>query len=98
MLTTDNLNITTGKLTPRPPFDFAKTLGFLHTFTPTTSDQDLTANSVINAATLHDRSIAFELRSTGTTAEPQPPYTPFTQLPVNDIHHSAVADRIRSFL
>lgn len=98
MLTTDNLNIATGKLTPRSPFDFAKTLGFLHAFTPTAGEQDLTVNSVIKAVTLHDRAIAFELRSTGTTEEPQLAYTLFTELPLNDIDHAAVADRIRFFL
>ena len=41
MMTLDRLNSITGTLTPRAPFDFAKTLGFLYGFGPTAGEQAL---------------------------------------------------------
>jgi DNA-3-methyladenine glycosylase II len=98
MLTTSNLHTTTGKLTPRPPFDFAKTLGFLQAFTPTAGEQALAAGSVTKALTLHGRAVAFALRAAGTVEEPRFAYTLFSEQPLSEAEHATVTDRIRFFL
>lgn len=98
MLTTNHLHIITGTLKPHPPFDFAKTLGFLHAFGPTADEQALAVGSVTKAVTLHGCAIAFELQSTDTTEEPQIAYTLFSEQPLSEADHTVVTDRIRFFL
>src|ERR1051326_6132612 len=98
MLATADLSTITGTLTPRAPFDFAKTLGFLKAFSPTAGEQTLADETVIKAVTLNGRAVAFELRSTGTIEQPQLAYTLYSERPLSDEEHAAVADRIRFFL
>ncbi len=98
MLTTNNLHFTTGTLTPRHPFDFAKTLAFLQAFSPTAGEQALAIDSVTKAVTENKRAIAFELRNAGTVKEPELAYTLFSEHPLSDAEHIAVADRITFFL
>lgn len=98
MFTTDNLHTITGKLTPQPPFDFAKILGFIRAFSPTADEQALAANSVTKAVTLHGRAVAFGLKSAGTIEEPRLAYTLFSKQPLSEEEHTAVAGRIRFFL
>src|ERR1700731_184339 len=98
MMTIDRLNKTTGTLTPRAPFDFAKTLGFLHGFGPTAGEQALAIASVTKALTLQGRAVAFEMRSAGTIEQPALTYTLFSEHPLSGTEHAAVADRIRFFL
>lgn len=98
MMTLDCLHSITGTLTPRAPFDFAKTLGFLYGFGPTASEQALAFDSVTKALTLGGRAVAFEVRSTGTIEQPALAYTLFSEHPLSQTEHAAVADRIRFFL
>jgi hypothetical protein len=70
MSTSAHLHITRSTLTPRPPFDFTKTLGFLHGFGPTGSEQVIANGTLTKAVTLHGRAVAFEVRNTGTIEEP----------------------------
>src|ERR1700686_684587 len=98
MMTLDRLNSITGTLTPRAPFDFAKTLGFLHGFGPTVGEQALAIDSVTKALTLQGRAVAFEVRSAGTIEQPALTCTLFSEHPLGEAEHAAVADRIRFFL
>ncbi len=98
MMTVERLNSITGTLTPRAPFDFAKTLGFLHAFGPTAGEQTLVIDFVTKALTLQGRPVAFEVRSTGTIEQPELTYTHFSRHPLSEVEHAAVADRIRFFL
>ncbi len=98
MMTVDPLNSITGTLTPRPPFDFAKTLGFLHGFGPTAGEQALAIDSVTKALTLQGRAVAFEVRSAGTIEQPQLAYTLFSEHPLSEAEQAAVVDRLRFFL
>lgn len=98
MMTVERLNSITGTLTPRAPFDFAKTLGFLHGFGPTAGEQALAIDFVTKALTLQGRAIAFEVRSAGTIVQPALTYTLFSAHPLSEAERAAVADRIRFFL
>jgi DNA-3-methyladenine glycosylase II len=94
MLTTDRFYTLKGKLTPRPPFDFARTLGFLEAFSPTAGEQVVAASSITKAVTLHGRPVAFEVSSAG----PELTYTLYAQTPLSKPDQAALSDRIRFFL
>src|ERR1700736_3096248 len=98
MMTLDRLNKITGTLTPRAPFDFAKTLGFLHGFGPTAGEQALAIDFVTKALTLQGRAVAFEVRGTESVEQPRLTYTLFSEQPLSETEHTAVADRVRFFL
>jgi DNA-3-methyladenine glycosylase II len=98
MSTSANLYVFTGTLTPRPPFDFGKTLGFLRGFGPTGGEQVFASSSLTKAMTLHGRAVAFELHSTGTIEEPELVYTLHAEEALNEADGAAVADRLRFFL
>jgi DNA-3-methyladenine glycosylase II len=92
------LHTVTGALTPRPPFDFAKTFGFLKAFTPTAGEQTLADETAIKAITLRGQAVAFQLRGAGTLEQPHLTYTLFSERPLSDEEHAAIADRVRFFL
>ncbi len=98
MMTLDRLHSITGTLTPRVPFDFAKTLGFLYGFGPTAGEQALAVDSVTKALTLQGRAVAFQVRSTGTVEQPALAYTLFSEQPLSEAEKVAVTDRIGFFL
>lgn len=98
MMTLDRLYSITGTLTPRAPFDFAKTLAFLYGFGPTASEQALAVDSLTKALTLRGRAVAFEVRSTGAIEQPTLMYTLYAEQPLSEAEQTAVADRIRFFL
>ncbi len=98
MMTLNRLHSITGTLTPRAPFDFAKTLGFLYGFGPTAGEQALAPDSVTKALTLQGRAIAFQVHSTGTVEQPALAYTLFSEQPLSEAEHAAAADRIGFFL
>ncbi len=98
MLMTNQLSTTTGTLTPRAPFDFVRTLAFIGDFTPTEGEQTVAADSVTKAITQNSQTVAFELRSSGTIEDPKVSYTLFSQHPLSEADHKAVAERIRFFL
>ena len=98
MMTLDRLHHITGTLTPRAPFDFAKTLGFLYGFGPTEGEQALAIDSVTKALTLKGRAVAFQVRNAGTIEQPGLAYTLFSEQPLSEAEHAAAADRIRFFL
>jgi DNA-3-methyladenine glycosylase II len=98
MLTADNLRVITGTLTPRSPFDFARTLGFLHAFGPTADEQALADGSVTKAVTLHGHAVAFNVQNVGTIEDPRLAYTLIAEHPLSDADHAAIADRMRFFL
>ena len=97
MMTLDRLHSITGTLSPRAPFDFAKTLGFLYGFGPTAGEQALAIDSVTKALTLQGRAVAFEVRSTGTIEQPALAYTLFSEQHLSEAERAVVADRIGFF-
>jgi DNA-3-methyladenine glycosylase II len=98
MSTSTHLHTTKGALTPHPPFDFTKTLGFLQGFGPTGSEQVIANGTLTKAVTLNRRAVAFELRNSGTIEEPQISYTLYSEHPLSESEQAAIADRISFFL
>ncbi len=98
MSTSTHLYTTQNRLTPCPPFDFAKTLGFLQGFGPTDSEQVIANGTLTKAVTLNGRAVAFELQNAGTIEEPQINYTLYSEQPLSKSEHAVIADRIRFFL
>jgi DNA-3-methyladenine glycosylase II len=98
MLTANHLYTITGTLTPRPPFDFGKSLSFLHGFGPTAGEQSLAGASLTKAVTLQGHSVAFEVQNEGTIEEPRLAYRLSSEQPLSEEDRAAIADRIRFFL
>ena len=98
MLTANHLYSITGTLAPRAPFDFGKSLGFLHGFGPTAGEQALTGAALTKAVTLHGRAVAFEVQDEGTIEEPRLAYRLYSEQPLSEEDHAAMADRMRFFL
>jgi DNA-3-methyladenine glycosylase II len=98
MLATANLHTITGALTPRPPFDFAKTHSFLRGFSPTAGEQTLTVDAVTKAVTIQGRAVAFELRGEGTIEAPRIAYTLYSERLLSQEERAIAEDRIRFFL
>ena len=98
MSTSTHLHTTKNTLTPCPPFDFNKTLGFLEGFGPMGGEQAFTNGSITKAVTLHGRAVAFELQNAGTIEEPQINATLYSEQPLSEEEEAAMADRIRFFL
>lgn len=87
-----------GTLTPRAPFDFAKTLQFVGDFTPMEGEQTISDNVLTKAVMLNGRAVAFQVRNLGSVEEPQVAYTLFSARPLTEIEHEMLRDRIRFFL
>lgn len=98
MMTEEQLDMRTGTIGARAPFDFGKTLGFLRGFGPTEGEQALASDAITKALTLHGRTVAFEVRGVGTVEEPRLAYTLYTERALDDVEESAVVDRLRFFL
>lgn len=98
MLKPLTLHTITGALTPRPPFDFAKTQSFLRGFSPTAGEQAFTVGTVTKAVTIQGRAVAFELRGAGTIDEPRIAFTLYSEQPLSETEQAAVEDRIGFFL
>ena len=79
MLTTNHLYTIAGTLTPRSPFDFAKSLGFLHGFGPTAGEKALADTVLTKAVTLHGHAVAFEIQNEGTGEEPRLAYIRYSE-------------------
>jgi DNA-3-methyladenine glycosylase II len=98
MPATTGLQTLTGVLTPRSPFDGAKSLQFLQAFSPTSGEQSFTATAMTKALTLHGRAIAFTVRNVGTIDAPALAYTLHAERAISAAEHAALRDRIRCFL
>lgn len=90
--------LTTRRLRPVPPFDFAQTLRFLGTFAPTGGEQTLGVQSMTKAVRVHGQTVGFDLHSTGTVEAPELTCDLFCdQVPTPGIEEAAL-NRVRFFL
>ncbi len=92
------MHSTTGFLTPRAPFDFAKSLAFLGEFMPTRNEQVVSDHTLTKAMMIEGQAIAFQLRSVGTIEQPKLVYTPYAHEPLAANIIRAAQDRIAFFL
>jgi DNA-3-methyladenine glycosylase II len=92
------LNTLQGTLTPRAPFDFAKTLHFVGDFTPTEGEQRVTTRAITKTITLNGRAVAFQVRDTGILDEPRVEYTLWSEQVLSEAEHRQLRERISFFL
>ncbi len=93
-----NLSLEEGFLSPRPPFDFSKTLDFLSAFTPMRDDHKIQELSLTRAVCIGGQTIIFTIRSTGFIKNPRLKYTLYSERPLTTGIRDAVVDRISFFL
>jgi DNA-3-methyladenine glycosylase II len=87
-----------GFLTPKPPFDFSKSLEFLKEFTPMRDDHLIHEQSLTRAVSLGGQAIVFRIRSTGLIKNPRLKCTLFSERSLPPGTRDAVSDRISFFL
>lgn len=90
--------LTTHRLRPVPPFDFAQTLRFLGTFTPTDREQTLGVGSLTKAVRVHGQTVGFDLRSAGTVEAPELTCDLFSDQPLAPRIEEAALNKVRFFL
>ena len=83
-----------GTLTPQPPFDFQKSLGFIREFAPTRAEQRIIEQTLTKALIVNDRVCAFALKSIGSCDAPQLAYTLYATQPIEPALQTALLDRI----
>jgi DNA-3-methyladenine glycosylase II len=64
-----------GRLTPRPPFDFGRSLAFVERFRPTDGEQVVEDGSLTKAVRVDGQTVTFRVWSTGSVEEPRLPFT-----------------------
>src|SRR5205809_120435 len=96
--TTSSLSTEEGFLTPKPPFDFAKSLDFLDAFTPMRDDHQIEEQSLTRAVAVGGQTVVFKIRSTGLIKNPRLKYTLYSERPLSSGLREAVIDRIGFFL
>jgi DNA-3-methyladenine glycosylase II len=85
-------------LYPTPPFDFNKSLDFLHGFAPTRDEQSLAARTLTKAIMVAGQVVVFEVVSTGTVDAPRLDVTLHTAQPLTPAALAAARDRLSFFL
>lgn len=87
-----------GELVPVSPFDFAKALQFLGTFTPATGEQNISSQSFTKAIYLENQTFGFKLEGKGTVEEPVLVYTLFSREKLKQQARSVILNRISFYL
>jgi DNA-3-methyladenine glycosylase II len=87
-----------GKLFPKPPFDFSKSLDFVGMFSPSEGEQTVSDLSFTRAIYLENQTLAFRLKDEGTVLRPVLSYTLYSSEEINEEMKSALLDRIRFYL
>jgi DNA-3-methyladenine glycosylase II len=103
MMTANQMYSVTGKLSPRAPFDYTKTLSFLYGFGPTGGEQAFTGQTLTKAIMLNERAVAFEVWSEeqgtpGAGSSEKLAYRLSSEQPLSEEEHAALVDRMRFFL
>ena len=64
-----------GRLTPTPPFDFARSLAFIERFGPTEGEQIVDGGALTKALRVEGQTVTFRVRQTGSVEEPRLAFT-----------------------
>src|SRR2546423_969161 len=64
-----------GRLTPTPPFDFARSLAFIERFGPTEGEQIVDGGALTKALRVEGQTVTFRVRQTGSVQEPRLAFT-----------------------
>ena len=92
------MNSESGFLTPKPPFDFSKSLDFLGMFPPMRDDQKIAELSLARAIGVGGQTIGFSVRSTGLIKNPRLEYTLISGRALSRGLRDALIDRVGFFL
>ena len=92
------VNSIEGKLFPKSPFDFSKSINFMNMFYPTEDEQTLEDLSFTKAVYLEDQTMAFRLENEGTVEKPVLLYTLFSHEVITEDMEAELIDRITFFL
>ena len=84
-----------GKLYPKPPFDFSKSLNFVSMFTPTGGEQTITQSSFIKAVYLDDQTLAFKLINNGSIEKPVLSYMIYSKDELNEEIKNNLLNKIK---
>lgn len=87
-----------GFLYPKPPFDFSKSIDFIHSFKPTEGEQHYKESEIVKAVRLSSISIIFKICSIGTIAKPKLHYQIFSHEPITEKSRTEAEDRISFWL
>jgi DNA-3-methyladenine glycosylase II len=93
------LHLTTGTLTPTPPFDFDQTLRFVARFNPRQVDEGTAVpRTIAQAIRVQGQTVVFQAASTGTIEAPHVAYTLHAAQPLSPAGQAAAADRLSFYL
>ncbi len=98
MPTETDLHTATGTLSPRAPFDFAKTLAFMRQFSPMDGEQTIAGGALTKAQMVGGRAVACRLRATGSIEQPELAYMLYATRALDGSEREAALDRVRFFL
>jgi DNA-3-methyladenine glycosylase II len=87
-----------GRLHPRAPFDFERSLAFLRRFPATEGEQSVEPNAVTKALRADGITVAFRVEGAGTVAEPELRYRVLSGTALSPALRRRVEARIASFL
>ncbi|HTX61334.1 MAG TPA: hypothetical protein VMC48_03420 [Methanobacterium sp.] len=87
-----------GKLFPKAPFDFKKSLEFINRFTPAADEQTVHIKSFTKAVYLEDQVLAFKIEDRGQVEEPELYYTFYSEDEINKKIKTELEDRISFYL
>ncbi|PNY79336.1 DNA-3-methyladenine glycosylase family protein [Deinococcus koreensis] len=90
--------LTTHRLRPVPPFDFAQTLRFLGVFTPMDGEQTLGPRSLTKAVRIHGQTVGLGLHSAGSVEAPELTCDLFSDHALTPRIEEAALNRVRFFL
>src|SRR5689334_6513090 len=88
----------TGTLTPNPPFDFDKSLGFLGSFAPSEGEHALSARNLAKAVLINGQMVVFQIGASGSAEARRLDYTLHSDRPIGETTRRAAEDRIAFFL
>lgn len=92
------MQTSSGILTPRPPFDYAKTLAFIRRFSPMADEQTIAGGTLTKAMALGGRAVVFAVRGSGSVEQPELHYTLYAERALEPAEQAAALDRVRWFL
>lgn len=87
-----------GTLTPKPPFDFKKSLEFLDHFRPALGEQRTDGDTLTKAIAVNGEPVVFRVQSIGTVDAPELAYVLYAENPIDEAAHQLVRERITNFL
>ncbi len=94
----DSLYTIRAQISPRPPFDFEKTLNFVRGFSPAYGDQTANDGILTKATRLNGQMIVFSVQSTGTLESPALQVTLTSTEPLSEEARQAALERIAFYL